>query len=315
MKPPILLPWVVVTILAMVLVVAIMVGWSIIFPLYNSAAFTAGWGRGGAGLWIVMALGHCFLSLVLVALAWFLAAMLRRHRLLRLQDHFIDTVTHELRTPLAGLRLAVETIERRELAPEPRRDCLQRMHGDLERLQALVDHLLEANRLAHDRRGLRRDRCELATLLADCIERIGKRYGLDHDWCRLAAPERTIVVERTALETIVCNLLDNAVKYARELPEVSLEASLIDGRCRLRVEDCGIGFAPEQRRQLFRRFARLQQTGTKSHGCGLGLYLVAALCDQLGGRYSAHSDGPGQGACFTVELPVEEADAQGDSDG
>ncbi|MFW5828655.1 MAG: sensor histidine kinase [Planctomycetota bacterium] len=315
MRPPSQLPWIVITILAMVLVVAIIVGWSIIFPLYNAAAFTAGLGTGGAGLWISMALGHTFLSLVLVALAWLLTAMLRRHRLLQQQDTFIDTVTHELRTPLAGLCLGIGTLEHRDLAAEPTRDCLQRMHADLERLQALIDHLIEANRLAHGRREVLHRRFDLSELLDACVDRIGRRYGLEEGWCSLQAPAGPVVSDRAALEAIVLNLLDNAVKYAQGRPVVALDAHLEDGYCRLRVADHGVGFTPAQRRLLFRRFVRLQAKGDRTHGCGLGLSILAGLCDQLGGRYSAHSEGPGRGACFQVELPASRPTApEGGSD-
>jgi len=300
-----MLSWMLVTILAMVLVIAVIVGWSIIFPLYHAAAFTAGWGSSGAGLWVIMGLGHAFLSLVLIALVWILAAMLRRHRLLHLQDIFIDTVTHELRTPLSGLRLGIETMQRQPLDHAHQSDCLRRMHGDLERLQAFIDHLIEANRLVHGRRGMVRERFDLATLLTSCQERISHRYGLNEPWCTVTGPTREIIGERSAFEIIVLNLLDNAVKYALDRPVVTLEASLDKTACRLRVCDQGAGFPPHQHQQLFHRFYRFQGSGAKPTGTGLGLYIVAELCRHLHGHYHASSDGTDRGACFTVELPVE----------
>ncbi len=302
---PRLFPVVILVSVAMALVIAVIVGWSIIFPLYHAATFTAGT---APGLWVIMALGEVFLSLVLVALALFLAAAVRRQRLLRRQDAFIDTVTHELRTPLAGLRLGVETLQARPMPATTQERFLHRMHDDLERLQALIDHLIEANRLAHGERHLYVEPVALGPLLANCRDRITARFDLEPGWCQLPEEAPVLRSDRRALEIIVLNLLDNAAKYSDGNPTVTVVTRREDARLRLEVRDRGIGFPPDQARQLFRRFVRLPDHGEQRAGTGLGLYVLAELCRRLGARAEARSAGPGTGATFTVDLPLAAGD-------
>lgn len=297
-----LLPVVLLPSLAIALVIAIIVGWSIIFPLYHAAAFTGG--EGGAGLWVIMGFGEAFLSLILMSLVWLLAAMVRRHHLLRQQDAFIDTVTHELRTPLTGLRLGLETLERRHLDPAAYQTFIHRMHTDLERLQVFIDHLIEANRLSHGERDLLHENVDLEDLLRKCCARISARYELTESWYAFTTPVPNIISDRVALETILRNLLDNAVKYAQGRPQVRVTTMVQGGRLRLEVTDQGIGFTPQQRSRLFQRFVRLQGKESRIHGTGLGLFVLAELCRRLGGTVEAHSKGTGMGATFIVTLPV-----------
>lgn len=301
------LPSVVLAVVALVLTVAIAVGWNLIFAGYYGEA-VADLDHPGrrTGYWILMAVGDLFLATVITAIAIFLALTIRRGRRLRLQDAFIDRVTHELRTPIAALRLAVDTCIRRDLDTPTLRAQLHAMRGDLDRLQDLVDHVIDAGRIEHGEWRASEEQVDLAALAADCCRRVRQRYDLPDEAVRheISPALGSIAADRVALEHILVNLLDNAVKYSDGPPDVLVSAAPEDGATVIRVRDRGVGIPPREATRIFRRFHRVG-TERKRPGTGLGLYVVSQLCRQLGGRITAGPNPAGGGTVFTIRLPRE----------
>jgi len=302
-----LLPVVLLGILAIVFLAAVIVGWNIIFPLHYGMALGSSSTEAKVGYWVLMALGDVLLATVLVALGFFLSFVVRRAREQRRQDLFIDTVTHELRTPLTSMRLCLDTLERRELHPEKKAEFLHRMREDLDRLRDFIDHVIEVGRLEHGERRIDAVEVDLTELSRRCVARIGSRHELADDWCAIDAPEKlTLRSDPVAVETILLNLLENAVKYSDGPPQVRVRMLRDGDQLRIAVSDSGLGIPAQQHARIFTRFARLRAGGG---GAGLGLYLVREICRLLGGSVHAQSKGPGQGSTFTVELPAHRRDS------
>jgi signal transduction histidine kinase len=189
------------------------------------------------------------------------------------------------------------------------------MKKDIYRLREFIDHVLVAGRLDQDERELHYESAVLADLVDECAARIRQRYDLPADAIRVEGPEdaRPMMMDRVALETILLNLLDNAVKYSGRPVQVVVRQEDAASTVRLAVRDRGVGIPRKEIRRVFQRFYRVERKGrTAVRGTGLGLYVVATLVKRMGGRISATSEGDERGAEFVVELPRREPPATPD---
>jgi len=305
-----ILPNVILAVVALVLTVAITVGWNVIFASYYGTAFTEVDGAlKKTGYWFIMAVGDLFLATVITAIAISLGVTVRRSRLLAGQDAFIDRITHELRTPIAALRLAVDTCTRHDLDPVATRQQLTDMRGDLDRLQDLVDHVIDAGRMEHAEWRPRLEIIDVTHIAESCMQRVIERYQLPDGAvrCQVEAALPEVRSDRVAVDHIISNLFDNACKYSDGQPEVVLSIAPAPGAIRITVSDRGIGIPSQEKTRIFRRFYRVPSERSRP-GTGLGLYVIAQLCRQLGGRITTMAR-PGGGTVFTVHLPVGAAHA------
>ncbi|MCA9673347.1 MAG: HAMP domain-containing histidine kinase [Myxococcales bacterium] len=291
---------------ALAFTIAILVGWSLIFTRYYIVATNTKADALGVGYWLLLVLGCVFLVMVVLTLIYLLVSNVRRSRLVQQQTTFIDGVTHELRSPLASLLLAIDTLDTRRLDDEQRARFIATMRDDIDRLRTLVEHVLAAARLEHEEQELDYREFSPRELGEECATAIRRRYKL---------PERAITVEvaddlrvisdPVALTTIANNLLDNAVKYSRDNVAVTMNITF-DDMLRVAVRDQGIGLTSAQRKRVFGRFYRVRHSDTAPvRGTGLGLYVVRALARRLGGDVDVESDGQGQGSCFTLRVPAQ----------
>lgn len=234
----------------------------------------------------------------------------------RHQRNFVDSVTHELKSPLASLGLCLETLARTDLSEAQKVELRQMMRQDVDRLSAFIDGVLAASRVAHRRRD---DRVLVPVVLADLAEAaIGKVLRRHAEATRAAvavdiAQGLTLHTDELALQTIVENLLDNALKYSPGPTGVSLsarpdrEGGREGGRevMRLAVSDEGIGIGERDLERIFRRFYRADSAEVRARsGTGLGLHVAAELARGLGGRLEASSAGLGRGSTFVLTLPI-----------
>jgi signal transduction histidine kinase len=221
------------------------------------------------------------------------------------QTRFIDSVTHELKSPLASLKLAVETLRRRELQPAQRDRLHEMMVDDIERLSTFIDDILESSRVGHGR-GHTMTEVELLPLVDSVVQRLLHRYRARAPQVRIEVPPDTrIVSDRVAIETVLKNLVDNALKYSEPPARVVVRAHAPEpGRLVIEVSDAGIGIPKEELPRVFDRFYRVDSEEVRTRkGTGLGLHVVDSLVRSLGGRTEAHSAGPGQGTTIAVRLP------------
>jgi len=244
---------------------------------------------------------------VMSVLVLFSVSLVREILESRRQQMFIDSVTHELKSPLASIKLCLDTLARPEISTSQEADLRNMMLSDVERLTVFVDDILQASRIAHRRRSLTWTVVDVSRLLQQAVESIRIRYGLDADVFDLTVPPNVeIFTDPTALEIIIKNVLDNAVKYSTASPRVKIYMQELDtGQLAVVVRDQGIGIDRSQLKRIFKRFHRSPDPKVNERsGSGLGLYVADRLARNLGGRIRAESDGAGKGTTMRIRLPL-----------
>jgi two-component system sensor histidine kinase SenX3 len=225
------------------------------------------------------------------------------------QDSFLNAVTHELKTPIASIRLYLETLQRRDIPEAQRQEFYKIMLADSDRLLGTVEQVLKAGELGA-RRAQNRTLLELAPLVADCIAITLQRHHLPADAIQLAPTPGGVRLHVLAfpedLRTAVLNILDNAVKYSPNGVRVVSSIAIVGyTQVALTITDTGVGLAPNQLKSIFKRFYRVPGRNTvKIKGTGLGLFLVRTIARQHGGDIAASSSGPNLGTTITLRLPL-----------
>jgi signal transduction histidine kinase len=286
---------------AVALSVALLVGWTLV--VLRNLALT----REVARNTTLLVAGIVSLATIISVLVLFSVFLVRALLEVRRQYSFIDSVTHELKSPLAELKLCLDTIQRPELRSEQRDQLRQTMLDAVDRLSGFIDDVLEASHLAHGRGGFALQEVELAPLVQRCAEIVATRHKTPLGAVTVEVPEGlTLLTDPTALETVVRNLLDNAIKYSDPPRHVRLSASRRGpGVVQVEVRDNGIGVPRLELGRIFDRFYRVPEEAVRARrGTGLGLFVVSALVRNLGGRIEAHSEGAGRGTTMVVRLPA-----------
>lgn len=250
--------------------------------------------------------GTIAISLGLLGLIFYLFLTIKEIRLNRRQANFVDSVTHELKTPIASLRLYLETLQMRRLEPDQRNEFYGIMESEVQRLDHLIDQLLEVGRLDAIGHQLEPEDVELEPLLRRCAQTACAHHKCELDTVFTFDLQPVVVHTRhLLLDMIFGNLLDNAVKYAPGNTRVHVAAHIhAPGRIVVRISDNGIGVSSDIRNKVFRMFYRGGQELERSQkGTGLGLYIVRTLVHMLKGKVSVHDRENGPGSMFEVELP------------
>ena len=228
----------------------------------------------------------------------------------RAEDHdiFINAVTHELKTPLASIRLYLDTLKTRPVSDNQRNEFYDVMLADVERLRHTVDQVLKAGEAREKPRGTARTPIDIGQLARESVDLAMTRHHLRPGAIALEAHDGGSLIVRGDMEelrTVISNLLDNAVKYSSSDVRVTVAlAAPAPDTVWVRVTDRGVGIPRKQLKRIFNRFYRVQARGIRQvKGTGLGLYIVRSIARRHGGRVFAQSEGEGRGSTFTVELP------------
>jgi signal transduction histidine kinase len=255
--------------------------------------------------WVLLVLGTLFFALVLAGLLWLSAWLIREMRLNQRQRAFLDAVTHEMKTPLASLRLYVDTLTRHDPEPERRRHFLSLMQDDLARIDRTVDQVLAAARAEEPGRRVRRGAVRLGGILRECIREVQGRHALPDASMQLECPsDPSVRGDAGELGVVFRNLLENAVKYSDAPVEVRVRVAEVGAdRVEVDISDRGIGIPVGELRKIFQRFYRVgRDVQRTAAGLGLGLFIVRNLVRRQGGRVVAKSEGSGAGSRFVVSL-------------
>jgi signal transduction histidine kinase len=255
--------------------------------------------------WTLLTVGTVFITLILIGVVVYFIWTVKEFRLNRRQANFIDSVTHELKSPIAAIKLCLQTLDLRSVPPEQQREYYKFMIEDIERLDSLIDHLLAVARLDHVEGDEQLEDVPLEGLLTKCTEEIFRRYALLPTQIAMEIKPCTVRGRTRDLEMVFVNLLDNAAKYGSQEVHVLVQASMQrENRVVIRISDNGKGVNFDLRRKIFQRFYRggseLERT---TKGTGLGLYIVKSLVAKMKGKIHVHGRGPLGGATFEVELP------------
>jgi signal transduction histidine kinase len=272
-------------------------------------AFNIAWIIVNERSFLLIILGLILFGLLVAGVVLNTVFLVREVRRNERQDSFLNAVTHELKTPIASIRLYLETLQRREVPEAQRQDFYRIMLADSDRLLGTVEQVLKAGELATRRRH-DRVQLELSPLVADCIAITLQRNHLPAESIQLAPIPGAVRLHVRAipedLRTAVLNILDNAVKYSPS--GVHIECSIAIVRythVALTITDTGVGLAPDQLKRIFKRFYRVPgRIAVRIKGTGIGLFLVRSIARQHGGNVSASSPGPNLGTSITLTLPL-----------
>jgi two-component system, OmpR family, sensor histidine kinase SenX3 len=258
----------------------------------------------------LLVLGVIFFVLLIAGLVLNTIFLIREIRRSEQHDSFINAVTHELKTPIASIRLYLETLQTREVDEARRNDFYRIMLEDSDRLLHTVEQILRASRAGHRHRQIQKSVIDLGGLVRECLDLTRKRTHMDEAALRyvdlLGDGERALVYgDSDELRAAVSNLIDNAIKYSHEQVNISVEVASVDRKqVAVRVTDQGIGIPRGDLKQIFKRFYRVpRRVALKVKGTGLGLFIVRSVVNKHGGKTFADSPGEGFGSTFTILLP------------
>lgn len=256
------------------------------------------------GDWLILVEGILLLVAILIGIYVIFLYWRRQASLNRAQRHFINQVTHELKSPLASIQLHLETIQLRQPSPEQLKKFVDRMQGDSERLNGLITNLLTAGKLEHRGAKLNLQQGNLSKMIENYLlqeEEKFKRIGtLSWD----IEPGLTALFETDALETVIRNLLENATLYTDQPPIVTVKLARDGEMAHMSFSDQGYGIPNKYRKKVFRIFYRIRNTGKTIRGSGIGLFIVRNVIRLHGGKVWIESFGSNKGTTFHLMIPL-----------
>jgi two-component system, OmpR family, sensor histidine kinase SenX3 len=258
---------------------------------------------------MLLLLGIPFFLLLIAGLVLNTIFLVREVKRNERHDSFLNAVTHELKTPIASIRLYLETLQRHDVPEPQRKEFYDIMLSDSDRLLATVEQVLKAGEVGQRARSQVRMPVVFDELLADCIRTTLQRNQLPESTIQLTVDQNAQQVSVNGnpgeLHTAVLNVLDNAIKYSPKGPELKVHLA-VDGDAwlMLTVSDQGLGIAPPHLKRIFTRFYRVPARNVlRINGTGLGLFLVRSIVRQHGGDVEAASEGEGRGTTIRMQLP------------
>jgi signal transduction histidine kinase len=257
---------------------------------------------------VPLVLGVIFFGLIIAGLLVNTVFLVREIRRNEQQDSFLNAVTHELKTPIASIRLYLETLESRQLDESQRRDFYRIMLEDTDRLLGTVEQVLKASQVRQGSVRQNWREVDFAVVVHDLLELARLRQHLPTEALHFGAEPPsgiTVIGNAEELRTAVFNLFDNAIKYSGEKKDIVVDILTpnID-TVSLRIRDHGVGISRKDLKRIFKRFYRSSNPMTgRVKGTGLGLFIVRSVARAHGGDVYAESEGEGRGSTFTFRLP------------
>jgi two-component system, OmpR family, sensor histidine kinase SenX3 len=256
---------------------------------------------------ILLFLGVLLLSTIISGVVLNTIFLVREIRRNEQQDAFINAVTHELKTPVASIRLYLETLQARTVDEVKRKEFYHIMLHESDRLLGTIEQILRTGRIGAASHKLNVTSVDLGGMIEECVSRARTLYHSPPESLEYhPGPPVTILGDADELQAALSNLIDNAVKYSGNDVKVTVETVQADGKyVSVRVRDRGLGIPKTELKQIFKRFYRVPGApATRVKGIGLGLYIVRSVAKRHGGRAWAESDGPGRGSTFVMQLPI-----------
>jgi two-component system, OmpR family, sensor histidine kinase SenX3 len=258
---------------------------------------------------VLLFLGVIFFALLIAGMIVNTSFLVREIRRNEQHDSFINAVTHELKTPIASIRLYLQTLQHRDVGEAQRHEFYRLMLDDTDRLMGTVEQVLKAGEAGHKRQD-RRVPVDFSCLVRDCVDVARNSHhlppeALQYEQSVNHGAAAGVLGDAEELRAAVSNVLDNAVKYSGDHVEISVRLDTPDEkRVTLSVRDQGVGIRAEELKRIFKRFYRVSNRSL-SHvkGTGLGLFIVRAIARKHGGRVFAESEGEGRGTTVVMELP------------
>jgi len=219
------------------------------------------------------------------------------------QSNFLLSVTHELKTPIASTKLFLQTLQRRNLNDQKREEIMSRAFEENERLELLIENILNATRIENNALKPIKSNFQFSELAFQIKDRFHKRYSKEFIQVEIES-DAQIIADRFLVETILTNLLENAVKYAGIESIIRIKARPASFNYVISVEDLGPGIDPISSKYIFDKFYRIGNENIRTtKGSGLGLYIVKEFVQLMGGEISYKNNLP-KGSIFELTLPL-----------
>lgn len=289
-----------IAVIMIVLLVALIVGWILI-----TASAAQSDDQKATLYWTFLPIGATFLAMILAGVVFYMILSIKAINLSQRQANFIDSVTHELKSPIASLKLYLQTLNRLNVSPEKAVDFYSTMLEDVERLDNLINHLLDAGRLDRDREDPEIVDIRLDHVLAATAASVTMLYRVPQESIELDLQPCILRGARGDLDIIFRNLMDNAIKYSGNDVKVQVRSKIkADGTITVEVADNGPGIPKSKRVIIFSRFSRLGvELQREKPGTGLGLYIVRTLVRRVRGTVQVRDVQSDSGTVFVVTLP------------
>jgi signal transduction histidine kinase len=259
----------------------------------------------GSPHWLVLIIGSILFGLLIVGLTYQLAQALGERNYSRRQEEFVSNITHEMKSPLAAIKLHAQTLQQADVPRQDHARSIDFVLQQVGRMENLVDNVLESSRLA-SRKRLPLEPVALASFFEAYFAEV--RGPVERRGIRLttSVATRAVVMGRPdALHRVMTNLIDNAVRFSDRGGEVRCRVTDERSLVRIEVEDDGIGIPEHELRNVFKRFYQIgREISGRRGGTGLGLSIVSGLVREMKGRVQAYSHDGKPGARFVVTLPV-----------
>lgn len=282
--------------------IALGVGLTVVVILLYVGWVLLGWRSG-----ILLFLSIVLLAMIIAGLVVFTTFLVREIRRNEQKDAFINAVTHELKTPVASIKLYVETLKTRTVDENKRNEFYNIILSDSDRLLGSIEQILRTGRVGSSSRKPHLAPMRLDELVGECVARARILHSIPPESLLYEpGPALPILGDHDEVLAAVSNLIDNAVKYSGTDIGIEVETYASNGRyAEVRVKDRGAGIPSPELKRIFKRFYRIHgPAATRIKGTGLGLYIVRSVAKRHGGRAWAESSGPGQGSTFTLQLPI-----------
>ncbi len=254
--------------------------------------------------WLILTEGIVLLVAILIGIYVIFLYWKKQASLYKAQRHFINQVSHELKSPLASLQLHLETIQMRQPNPEQLQKFTALMQEDTQRLGTLINNLLTAGRIEHKSTQLNLEECNLSQLLERYLSQERQNFPPQGSLTWDLQPQLFARLETESLETVLRNLIENAILYADTAPIVHVSLTREGDKAHLQISDQGPGIPPKDRKKVFRMFYRLRHTGKTIKGSGLGLFIVRNLIKLHGGKVWIGGNKGNRGTTFNLVIPL-----------
>ena len=257
----------------------------------------------------LLVLGILLSALIITGVVLNTIFLVREIRRNEQHDAFINAVTHELKTPVASMRLYLQTLQSRDIDENKRSEFYRNMLADCDRLTSTIEQVLHAGRTASHKRLFHPVAVDLCEVVKECVDLARTRHHLSDTALRYVervnGSRAAVIGDASELKAAVSNLIENAIKYSGA--SVDIEVVLAEsepGRLAVRVSDRGVGIPPDELKRIWKRFYRIPgAVAARVKGTGLGLFIVRSIAKKHGGRAWAESAGTGHGSTFTIQLP------------
>lgn len=242
--------------------------------------------------WMLLGEGSVFMLILLVGVFFILRSYRRERELGKQQENFILSVSHELKTPIASVKLYLQTLKKRSLAEDKKEDIYERSLSEMNRLNDLVNNILLTRSIENDNHFIERQPHQLDAFIQERVKPLENSLLKNHT-VQFELEPVTFPIDPTGFESILVNLLENASKYSPSGSVITIKLQEHEKSVSLEIKDEGIGLAEDKRQIVFEKFYREENEMTrKSKGTGLGLYITRYLIHQHQGKIQFKSNEP-----------------------